>query len=222
MKPRPLNQEDYTMKIVEDLGTISATPSGRKARYAIVECTECNKHFRIRMGSTAAKKQKLCEDCNNKSKRNYKHPLYAIWNGIKQRCYSPKRKDYHKYGGRGVTMCEEWIDDPNSFIKFCLENGWRKELVVDKDVKCREQNISPTIYAPHTLSFITTKENAAEANGKAVVQYSLDGTFIAEYSSCVEAVEALGKPASHKSGPAKAARGAAHTYLGFKWKWKNN
>lgn len=220
MKALPLNQKDYTMKIVEDLGNIQIKPEGRKSRYAIVECTKCTEHFRLRVGSTAAKTQKLCETCNNTSTRNTKHPLYAVWNGIKQRCYSPKRKDYSKYGGIGVTMHKDWLNDPVAFITFCEANGWKQGLVVDKDIKCREQNIVPTIYAPYTLSFITTKENAAEANAKAIMQYDLNDTLIAEYSSCVEAVEALGKPATHKSGPAKAARGVAKTYLGFKWKWK--
>lgn len=49
-----------------------------------------------------------------------KHPLfymYYIWCSIKQRCTNPNVKNYHRYGGRGVTMCEEWMNDFEAFAK---------------------------------------------------------------------------------------------------------
>lgn len=43
---------------------------------------------------------------------------YAIWTGIKDRCFNPESKLYPKYGGRGVVMCEEWRDDFLAFYRF--------------------------------------------------------------------------------------------------------
>lgn len=39
-----------------------------------------------------------------------KHPLYALWDGIIGRCTNPKDVSYYNYGGRGITVCERWLD----------------------------------------------------------------------------------------------------------------
>lgn len=49
-------------------------------------------------------------------------PEYRIWNGMKNRCLNPKRKDFHNYGGRGITICPRWI---NSFSDFFADMGER-------------------------------------------------------------------------------------------------
>lgn len=43
-----------------------------------------------------------------------KHPLYAKWARMRQRCNSKKNKDFHHYGGRGIKVCERW----NNFKNF--------------------------------------------------------------------------------------------------------
>ena len=220
-KQQPLNQEDYAIKIITDLGRLeSKEGSGKFARYALCECAKCSKHFRLRMGSTKAKQQTICNDCNIIKHNIATTPLYAIWNGIRQRCYNPKRKDYSRYGGLGVTMANEWKDDPLAFQQWCLANGWKPGLVVDKDIKCRELGISPAIYAPHTVSFITVKENAKEANGKQVDQYNAGNELINTFDSCTDAAVALGKPPSSKSAIANAARGVTKSAFGFIWKYR--
>lgn len=216
---KPLDETQYSIKIIKDLGIIP-TPSGtRKARFALVECAECKSHFKLRMGSTKAKQQTICGSCSSTSHGLYKEPLYAIWNGIKQRCYSPARKDYPRYGGIGVTMCDEWKDGPTEFINWCKANNWSSDKVIDKDIKCRELGISPGIYSPETISFISTQENAEEANAKKVAQYSLTGEYIATYDSCTKAALSLGKPKIAKSNIANCCRGVAHTAYAFKWKF---
>ena len=220
-RTKPLNQEEFTMKIIEDLGITTANENTiATARYAIFECTVCNKHFKARATGATARKQTSCIECTKSESKNYKHPLYAIWNGIKQRCYAPKRKDYHKYGGIGVTMSDEFKNSVDTFIEFCLTNGWKPELIIDKDIKCRELGISPTIYSRETLSFITVQENAEEANAKIVLQYSLNNEFIAEYVSTVVAAVSIGKSRNARSSIANCCRGTAHTAFGFKWKYK--
>ena len=41
---------------------------------------------------------------------------YKIWAGIKDRCLNPKCSNYHNYGGRGITICEEWKNNPARFV----------------------------------------------------------------------------------------------------------
>ena len=211
---KPLLQSDYKMQIIKDLGSVNGN------RRAIFECTHCHSHFDARASSKAAKNQQLCNTCATSSIRGTDEPLYHIWNGIKQRCYSPARKDYSRYGGVGITMADEWKDDPIAFITWCKANGWNNTLVIDKDIKSAQLGICPPIYAPHTLSFVTPQENAEAASAKAVLQFSLDNTFIAEHDSCTKAALSLGKPKIAKSSIANCCRGVSNTAYGFIWKFK--
>jgi len=60
-------------------------------------------------------------------------PEYAVWMHVVQRTTNPKNKDYHYYGGRGITMCDSWR---NSFAAFYEDMGERPEgLTIErKDV----------------------------------------------------------------------------------------
>lgn len=62
-----------------------------------------------------------------------KTPLYRIWTGIKSRCYNTKVKSYKDYGGRGIAMCDEWKNDFKAFHDWCMANGWKKELQIDRE-----------------------------------------------------------------------------------------
>lgn len=43
-------------------------------------------------------------------------PEYSIWLAMKDRCYNPRCKSYEYYGGRGITVCQEWRDSFETFI----------------------------------------------------------------------------------------------------------
>lgn len=53
--------------------------------------------------------------------------LYPLWKSIKYRCYSKSSKDYERYGGRGIVMCDEWKNDFKSFYDWAVENGYKEE-----------------------------------------------------------------------------------------------
>jgi hypothetical protein len=53
-----------------------------------------------------------------------KHPLYPTWSTMKQRCINPNQGKYALYGGRGIKVCDEWM---NSFPKFLEDMGERPE-----------------------------------------------------------------------------------------------
>lgn len=65
---------------------------------------------------------------------NYIHykRLYSIWHGMKQRCYYTKYKQFKDYGGRGITVCDEWKDNFESFYNWAITNGYRDDLTIDR------------------------------------------------------------------------------------------
>jgi hypothetical protein len=50
-----------------------------------------------------------------------KNPLAVVWSSMKQRCLSPKHKDYPSYGGRGIGIYEPWINDRRAYENYILE-----------------------------------------------------------------------------------------------------
>lgn len=77
---------------------------------------------------SCARKKWHNENENPSKKHGYsssKHPefhLHSTWCSIKQRCTNPKTKNYHRYGGRGINICNEWL---NSFECFLKDMGSR-------------------------------------------------------------------------------------------------
>lgn len=58
--------------------------------------------------------------------------LYQIWNGMKQRCQNSKTINYRDYGGKGISVCEEWNNSFKSFYDWAMANGYRKHLTIDR------------------------------------------------------------------------------------------
>lgn len=50
--------------------------------------------------------------------------LYHVWKGMKSRCLNPKNISFHRYGGRGITICDEWKNSYEAFRKWAFENGY--------------------------------------------------------------------------------------------------
>lgn len=67
--------------------------------------------------------------------------LYSIYRGMKDRCYNQNMPEYHNYGGRGITVCDEWLNDPSAFFKWSLENGYSDDLTIDR--KDNDKGYSP-------------------------------------------------------------------------------
>lgn len=74
---------------------------------------------------------------------------------MKQRCYNSKDAAYLNYGGRGVRVCNSWLDDFKLFFDWCINNGWQEGLQLDKDIKG-----NGLLYSPETCCFVTAKENS--------------------------------------------------------------
>ena len=65
------------------------------------------------------------------SKKN-REPLYKRWESMKKRCYQVNCKSYKDYGGRGIRVCDEWLNDYNSFKEWALANGFEENLTIER------------------------------------------------------------------------------------------
>lgn len=121
---------------------------------------------------------KSCGNCRF-NVRGLKHglsnnPLYKIYSGIRARCYNEKAGNYSNYGGKGVKMCEEWINNPQSFIDWAIENGWQEGLQIDKDKKAIEKGLKPLLYSPEMCSILSDKENKNNRLDNHILEYNGD------------------------------------------------
>lgn len=77
--------------------------------------------------------------------------LYGIWRGMKSRCYNPNVQKYKDYGGRGIKICEEWLDDFQAFYDWAMSHGYTDALSIDRiDVDGN--------YEPSNCRWATAKE----------------------------------------------------------------
>ena len=58
--------------------------------------------------------------------------LYGIWRDMKNRCYNPNVAKYKYYGGRGITVCDEWRESYEVFRDWALSNGYVDDLQIDR------------------------------------------------------------------------------------------
>ena len=72
--------------------------------------------------------------------------------GIIERCTNPKKVGYKYYGGRGITMCQEWMDSPQAFVDWSLANGFSPELQIDRIDNDKG-------YSPDNCRWVTAREN---------------------------------------------------------------
>ena len=108
---------------------------------------------------------------------NFKHGytskdrIYRIWHNMKTRCYNKNHERYYCYGGKGVKVCDEWINDFIAFRDWAYANGYSDNLTID-----RIDNNGP--YSPDNCRWVTpyVQSNNMSTN----VFYTYDGMTLTQ------------------------------------------
>lgn len=155
--------------------TYIGEPSNGKPYYGRFRC-ECGAEKDVHIPSVTGAQSRSCGKCMSfkygLNKTDYR-TIYAARIRAIDRCYNPKNPSYERYGPRGITVCEEWRTSSESFIRWAVENGWKRGMSLDRidndkgyspdncrwaTLKQQANNRSDNIYLEHDGVTRTMKE----------------------------------------------------------------
>lgn len=84
---------------------------------------------------------------------------YRVWNAMKRRCYNPNCDMYYCYGGRGIKVCDRWLDKKTGFINFYNDMGKRPIDENGKAYQIDRINVDGD-YCPENCKWVPAARNA--------------------------------------------------------------
>lgn len=139
--------------------TIISTPFTMKGRKFIKCKCDCNNTISVRIDKLKSNHTRSCgclqKEKVSQSSRTHgqsKTRLYQIWCHMKNRCYKDNNSFYEVYGGRGIIICEEWLNSPEVFMEWSNKNGYSDNLQID-----RINNNGN--YSPNNCRWVSCSEN---------------------------------------------------------------
>ena len=85
---------------------------------------------------------------------------------MRERCYNEANKRYSDWGARGITICDEWLSDPQKFVDWSIDNGYKPGLCIDRI----DNNLG---YSPNNCRWVTLAEN--NQNRRSSRFYTING-----------------------------------------------
>lgn len=139
----------------------SASVNGQRLRNG--ETTSCGCYHRERVHEMS------------KTHGETKSRLYSIWKAMKRRCYGVNTKVYYRYGGRGITVCDEWRNDFVAFKTWALATGYQDGLTLDRIDNDKG-------YSPENCRWASYKEQANNTRRNHLVTCRGETHTIAEWA----------------------------------------
>ena len=169
MNPIPnRNLVDLTGKRFGRLMVVRYEKRIKKFWYWLCVC-DCGNETVVSASNLKSNHTKSCgsyKEEKSREKKKTSKPHYASlrikWDSMKARCLNQNSQDYHRYGGRGISICEEWMDF-EKFYEWSIKSGFEEKLTIErKDVNGN--------YEPSNCEYTTRKEQARNRrNSKTVI-----------------------------------------------------
>lgn len=116
----------------------------------------------------------------NKTHGMKKTRLYNVWARMKQRCINPKAPEYDNYGGRGIRVCCEWLDAPESFFDWAERTGYNS---MAKRGECTLERLDVDgDYEPSNCKWATAVEQNNNRRNNRKLEYNGETHTIAQWS----------------------------------------
>lgn len=101
--------------------------------------------------------------------------LYKCYHAMKTRCLNPRDANYYRYGGRGITVCEEWLKGFEIFYDWAISNGYADNLTLD-----RINNDSG--YSPENCRWITIRQQMRNTSRNIYIEHTGITRPLSDYS----------------------------------------
>ena len=153
------------------------TSNGKQYRQYLCIC-DCGAYSivqgaRLRSGKT---KSCGCLALESRTKHSLQNTrLYAVWKHMKERCLNSNAPRFHNYGGRGITICDEWKNDFKTFYDWAIANGYREGLTIDRI----DNNGN---YEPSNCRWISNLEQQRNRSDNHFLTYNGETKTISEWS----------------------------------------
>ncbi len=159
----------------EQFGRWKVKGTGEKESHLLCECS-CGTVKEVYKASLVKGKSKSC-GCAFKKHGETKTRLFRIWSRMKERCYNRNHQAYPSYGGRGITVCEEWS---SSFLSFkeCVGEPPTTKHQID-----RIDNNSG--YMPGNVRWATPKQQGNNRRTNIVLAYKGESRTVSQWAEAI-------------------------------------
>lgn len=127
-----MRKEDLTGCVFGKLTVLHESGFKRGRRVCWHCLCECGKESDVQANNLKSGNTTSCGHCHDIWNGRSGEKLYSVWDNMRKRCSDPNGKRYKNYGGRGISVCEEWKNNYLAFAKWAEENGYEDGLTIDR------------------------------------------------------------------------------------------
>lgn len=137
-----MRKEDLKDKKYSKLTVVEQAPSGKNGHASWLCKCECGNSTTVLATNLKSGHTTSCGCANTEAITKHglrKSPEYQSWKAMIQRCTNPNAAGYEHYGGRGISVCPEWL---HSFAQFFADMGMRPDINYSLDRKDNDKGYS--------------------------------------------------------------------------------